>query len=66
MVGFSRAVRYSFIAILADHYGCQVIPVLRQPAQLCNWLLLIAATVAGLVILGILIDKRPGTPASAD
>ncbi len=71
VVGFCRVVRYSLIAILADHYGRRIIPVLRHPAQHWNWLLLIAATVAGAVVLGILIDrrlvdKRLATPASAD
>jgi membrane protein YqaA with SNARE-associated domain len=66
VVGFCRAVRYSLVAILADHYGRQVIPVLRHPAQHWNWLLLIGATVAGVVALGIALDKRLGTPACAD
>lgn len=63
IVGFCRVVRYSLVAILADHYGRQVIPVFRHPAQHWNWLVLIGATVAGVVALGILIDKRLGTPA---
>ena len=66
VVGVCRVVRYSLVAILADHYGRQVISVLRHPDQHWNWLLLIAATVAGVVAIGILVDKRLQTHASTD
>jgi len=66
VVGVCRVVRYSLVAILADHYGRQVIPVLRHPDQHWNWLLLIVGTVAGAVAIGILVDKRLRTHASTD
>jgi hypothetical protein len=50
--------RYSFLAILADHYGRQVIHVLRHPAQYWDWLLLFVAIIAGVVAIGVVINKR--------
>jgi membrane protein YqaA with SNARE-associated domain len=58
VVGICRVVRYSLIAVLADHYGRQVIRVLRNPAQYWDWLLLFAAIIAGVVAIGIVIKKR--------
>jgi len=58
VVGVCRVVRYSLIAILADHYGPQVMRVLRHPAQYWTWLLLIAAIMAGVVAIVIVIEKR--------
>lgn len=58
VVGFCRVVRYSLIAILADHYGLQVMRVLQHPAQYWNWLLLFAAIIAGVIAIGIVIKKR--------
>jgi membrane protein YqaA with SNARE-associated domain len=58
LVGLCRIARYSLIAILADHYGRQVIGVLRHPAQYWNWLLLLAAIIVGVVAIVILINKR--------
>jgi len=56
-----RTLRYSFLAILADHYGNQFIYVLRHPAQYWVWLLLVVAILAGVFAIGIVISKRIAT-----
>jgi membrane protein YqaA with SNARE-associated domain len=66
IVLFCRALRYSFIAILADHYGHQFIRVFRHPAQYWGWLLFSAAIIAGAVAIGVVINKRLETPPSSD
>jgi membrane protein YqaA with SNARE-associated domain len=58
VVVLCRALRYSFIAILADHYGNQVIHVLRHPAQYWDWSLLFIAIIAVVVAIGVVINKR--------
>jgi membrane protein YqaA with SNARE-associated domain len=37
-----RSARYTFIAIVADHYGRHFVGVLRHPSQYWGWLLLFA------------------------
>jgi membrane protein YqaA with SNARE-associated domain len=64
VVGLCRAVRYSLIAILADHYGRHFTRVIRHPAQYWGWLLLFAAVIAGVVATGIVINKRLETTSS--
>jgi membrane protein YqaA with SNARE-associated domain len=66
VVGLCRVVRYSLIAILADHYGHQVIRVLQHPAQYWDWLLLSATIIAGVVAIGVVVNKRLENPPSAD
>ena len=39
IVAISRAVRYSVIAIVADHYGRHFIRALRHPTQYWGWML---------------------------
>lgn len=58
VVTLSRAVRYSAIAITADLYGRHFVRVLRHPTQYWGWLALFAATVFGLISVGILINRR--------
>lgn len=65
VVGVCRAVRYSLLAILADHYGRHFIRVVRHPAQYWGWLLLFAAIVTGLVATGVVINRRLETTSSA-
>lgn len=60
-----RTLRYSFIAIIADHYGRHFIRVLRHPSQYWGWLLLSAAVILGLVAAGIVINRRLVVPAGA-
>jgi membrane protein YqaA with SNARE-associated domain len=66
VVGRCRAVRYSLIAILAEHYGRHFTRVVRHPVQYWGWFLLIAAVIAGVVASGIVINKRLETASSAD
>jgi len=58
VVGLCRAVRYSLIAVLADHYGRHFVRAVRNPGQYWGWLLLLAAIIAGLVATGIAINKQ--------
>jgi membrane protein YqaA with SNARE-associated domain len=60
-----RAIRYSTIALLADHYGRHFLRVLRNPAQYWGWSLLFAVLIAALTIAGILFNRRLAT-ASAE
>jgi membrane protein YqaA with SNARE-associated domain len=65
VVGICRAMRYSLLAILADHYGRYFIPIIQHPIQYWGWLLLFAAIVTGLVATGIVINRRLETTSSA-
>ena len=58
VVAISRAVRYSAIALVADLYGRRVIRALRHPMEYWGWLLLVVAITIGLVVGGILINRR--------
>ena len=58
VVAICRGARYAFIAIIADHYGRHFIRVLRHPAQYWGWLLLFAAVIFSLVMVGIVINRR--------
>jgi len=58
VVGVSRGVRYTAIAILADLYGRQLVRVFRHPTQYWGWLLVFTAAVVVLVGAGILINRR--------
>ena len=65
VVGICRAMRYSLLAILADHYGRHFIPIIQHPVQYWGWLLLFAAIATGLVATGIVINRRLETTSSA-
>src|ERR1700722_20485716 len=58
VVAISRAVRYSAIALVADLYGRRVIRALRHPMEYWGWLLLVVAITIGLIVGGILINRR--------
>jgi membrane protein YqaA with SNARE-associated domain len=58
IVSLSRAVRYSAIAIVADHYGRHFIRAIRHPMQYWGWLLFFAVLIVGLVAGGILLNRR--------
>jgi membrane protein YqaA with SNARE-associated domain len=45
VVTICRSARYTFIAIIADHYGRHFVRVLRHPSQYWGWLLLFAAII---------------------
>jgi membrane protein YqaA with SNARE-associated domain len=64
IVTVCRAVRYSAIAIVADLYGRHLIRVLRHPIQYWGWLLLFVVLTVGLVVTGILINRRFDTAAA--
>ncbi len=64
IVTISRAVRYSAIAFIADHYGRHFIRVLRHPTQYWGWLLLFAVMMIGLIAGGILINRRLETASA--
>jgi membrane protein YqaA with SNARE-associated domain len=53
-----RSARYTFIAIIADHYGRHFVRVLRHPSQYWGWLLLFAAVTFSLIMAGILLNRR--------
>jgi len=53
-----RSARYTFIAIIADHYGRHFVRVLRHPSQYWGWLLLFAAVIFSLIMAGILLNRR--------
>ncbi len=58
IVTLCRAVRYTAIAFVAEHYGRHFVLVLRHPTQYRGWLLLFAALVFSLIAGGILINRR--------
>jgi membrane protein YqaA with SNARE-associated domain len=60
-----RSARYAFIAIIADHYGRHFVRALRHPSQYWGWLLLAAAVILSLVMVGILLNRRLTSTASA-
>ena len=53
-----RSARYTFIAIIADHYGRHFVRILRHPSQYWGWLLLFAAVTFSLIMAGILLNRR--------
>jgi membrane protein YqaA with SNARE-associated domain len=58
VVALSRAVRYSAVALIADLYGRHVIRVLRHPTQYWGWLLLFSVIFVGVLVAGMLINRR--------
>jgi membrane protein YqaA with SNARE-associated domain len=58
IVTLCRAVRYSAIAFIADHYGRHFIRALRHPTQHWGWILLFVGMTIGLVVGGILVNRR--------
>jgi membrane protein YqaA with SNARE-associated domain len=65
VVGLCRAVRYSLIAILAEHYGRHFVRAIRNPGQYWGWLLLFAVIIGGVVASGIVINKRLQSTSTA-
>ena len=60
-----RSARYALIAIIADRYGRHFVRVLRHPSQYWGLLLLSAAVILGLVMAGIVLNRRLAAPTSA-
>lgn len=64
VVTLSRAVRYSAIAFIADHYGRHFIRALRHPMQHWGWMLLFIGITAALIAGGIVISHRLETESA--
>jgi len=58
VVTISRAVRYSAIAFVADHYGRHFVRAIRHPMQYRGWVALFVALTIALIAGGILINRR--------
>jgi len=65
VVTICRSARYTFIAIIADHYGRHFVRVLRHPSQYWGWLILFAAVILSLVMVGIVLNRRLTVTTSA-
>jgi membrane protein YqaA with SNARE-associated domain len=65
VVTICRGVRYTLIAIIADHYGRHFVRVLRHPVQYWGWLLLFAAVILGMIMAGVVLNRRLEAPANA-
>lgn len=67
IVGVGRAIRYSAIAIVADHYGRHFLRLLRHPAQYWGWTLLFIALIIAVSVGGVLLNQRlAASPAGGD
>lgn len=63
-VAGSRGLRYTALAIIAHLYGRHMIRVLRHPTQYWGWLALFCALFVGLIIAGIVFNKRIAQPSA--
>jgi membrane protein YqaA with SNARE-associated domain len=64
IVTICRALRYSAIAFVADHYGRHFIRAFSHPTQHWGWILLFVALTIGLIAGGILINRRLQTESA--
>ena len=58
VVTICRGARYTLIAIIADHYGRHFVRALRHPDQYWGWLLFFAAFILGIVMAGVMLNRR--------
>lgn len=65
VVTICRGIRYTLVAIVADHYGRHFVRVLVHPGQYWGWLLLFAALILSVILAGILLNKRLATITTA-
>ena len=65
VVTICRGLRYTLVAIVADHYGRHFIRVLRHPVQYWGWLLLFAAVILSMTLAGIALNKRLAAATTA-
>jgi membrane protein YqaA with SNARE-associated domain len=65
VVTICRGARYTLVALVADHYGRHIVRVLLHPAQYWGWLLLFAALIIGVILAGIVMNKRLGAITAA-
>jgi membrane protein YqaA with SNARE-associated domain len=64
IVTIGRAIRYSAIALVADHYGRHLLRVLRHPMQYWGWMLLLLALTIALIAGGILVSRNLETASA--
>jgi len=64
IVTIGRAIRYSAIAFVADHYGRHLLRVLRHPMQYWGWMLFFVALMIALIAGGILVSRRLETASA--
>ena len=65
VVTICRGARYTLVAIIADHYGRHIVPVLRHPVQYWGWLLLFAALILSVIMAGVMLNKRLAATTAA-
>jgi membrane protein YqaA with SNARE-associated domain len=65
VVTICRGARYTLIALVAEHYGRRFLRILLHPAQHWGWLLLFAALICGVILAGIVLNKRLEATATA-
>jgi membrane protein YqaA with SNARE-associated domain len=65
VVGICRALRFSLVAFLAEHYGRNFIGVIRHPAESVGWLLLVAALIAAATAGAMTINRHLERHSSA-
>ncbi len=53
-----RGIRYAGVALIAEHYGRQIIQVLRHPGKYWIWLLILALIVAAGTVGLIFLNRR--------
>jgi membrane protein YqaA with SNARE-associated domain len=65
IVVICRVIRYSLIALIAEHYGRHIIRIFRHPGQYAGWLALFALLFLALIGIGALINRKlmPGAMA---
>jgi len=64
VVTVGRALRYSLIAVIADHYSRHLLRVLRHPTQYWGWLIFFLLLIIAIVVGGILISRRLETASA--
>jgi membrane protein YqaA with SNARE-associated domain len=65
VVTICRCARYTLVALIADHYGRHIVRVLLHPAQYWGWLLVFAALILGVILAGVLLNKRLAATTAA-
>jgi membrane protein DedA with SNARE-associated domain len=58
VVTLSRALRYSAVAIIADHYGRHFVRAISHPTQYWGWMLFFVVLTVALIAGGILINRQ--------
>jgi membrane protein YqaA with SNARE-associated domain len=65
VVTICRAARYTLVALIADHYGRHFVRVLLHPAKYWGWLLLFGTLILGVILAGIMLNKRLAATSAA-